>query len=149
SLRHTKRAIELLLAQSLLTCERRRNASGIVTNHYRIVWSELSLLAAGEASRGRRDCVRSDVEDLAARIFLAAGYAGGDGEIFWQAAALHHCGLLSEHELWDACAATRPRASDKPGYFVTCLEERVAQRGARLRDLRGQVRIQPACPTGP
>ncbi len=39
-----KRAIAVLVRKSLITCELRRNRFGLVTNHCRIVWSELALL---------------------------------------------------------------------------------------------------------
>jgi hypothetical protein len=42
--RHTNRAIACLEAFSLITKEQRKNVFGLVTNHYRIVWSELALL---------------------------------------------------------------------------------------------------------
>jgi hypothetical protein len=44
--RTIKRAIGVLLDLSLITCERRKIGIGRITvNHYRIVWSELALLA--------------------------------------------------------------------------------------------------------
>ncbi len=43
SLRHVKRAVAALQSMSLITCERRKNSYGIVTNHYRVVWTELRL----------------------------------------------------------------------------------------------------------
>lgn len=43
--RHVARAIKALVALSLITRERKLNPAGVVTNHYRLVWSEIALLA--------------------------------------------------------------------------------------------------------
>jgi hypothetical protein len=45
SRRHVKRAIEALELLSLITKDRRKNCYGTTTNHYRIVWTEVELLA--------------------------------------------------------------------------------------------------------
>jgi AraC-like DNA-binding protein len=53
----TQRVLKALTELSLVTCELKRNPHGVVTNHYRIVWSELQLLiakAAGADSAPRR-----------------------------------------------------------------------------------------------
>ena len=42
--RTVKRAVEALIAASLLIAQPRRCPAGVVVNHYRIVWSELALL---------------------------------------------------------------------------------------------------------
>ena len=45
------RAIEALEARSILICELRKSARGTTCNHYRIVWSELSLLVSKRRSK--------------------------------------------------------------------------------------------------
>ncbi len=44
SVRTAKRAVQALTDASLICVDTRRSASGVVCNHYRIVWSELALL---------------------------------------------------------------------------------------------------------
>jgi hypothetical protein len=48
--RTTKRAIQILVSLSLITRDKRRNQFGVVTNHYRIVWTEISAKIAKDSS---------------------------------------------------------------------------------------------------
>jgi hypothetical protein len=55
-----QRATEALVAMSLLIVQLRRNPSGRVTNHYRIVWTELQMLEPSRRARWR-DMLRERV----------------------------------------------------------------------------------------
>lgn len=57
SIRTCKRAIASLVEMSLVTREKRLNRFGVVTNHYRIVWSEISCRVSLQASNPTRSRV--------------------------------------------------------------------------------------------
>lgn len=48
-----QRALDRLLALSIVSCDLKRNVFGVVTNHYRIVWNELQLRVDHQSSTAR------------------------------------------------------------------------------------------------
>jgi AraC-like DNA-binding protein len=53
SSRTVSRAVKRLIGMSVITCEFQKNCFGTVTNHYRIVWSELELRVDRQLSTDR------------------------------------------------------------------------------------------------
>jgi hypothetical protein len=95
-------------------------------------------------------CFLEDITGLSARAFLAIGYTGSEGGNIWKAVAALHLGLISEHELWDSCAAAaEAKAGDRPAYFYTALKNLLAKRGADIAALFARIRIQPEWPSAP
>mgnify|MGYP001809912958 CR=1 FL=1 len=52
-----KRVVKALVERSLITCELKMSPAGKVTNHHRIIWNELALLAHGEVRKPEVACV--------------------------------------------------------------------------------------------
>jgi len=90
------------------------------------------------------------IEQLAGRIFDKAGYDGDQGGNFWKMAALLHIGVITEHEVWDACAgAVECQAKSRPAYVFAIVKGHLAKRGADLQTEMAKVRIVPDWPTSP
>ncbi|MBX7073103.1 MAG: hypothetical protein K1X71_08130 [Pirellulales bacterium] len=95
---------------------------------------------------GKKEFIRSELEDLVSNILKSCGFAGG-GNIFWHAAALLEAGAITGNDLAVACEATRHGAKENvPAYFRTCLDKRLKQRDVSYAELMKRVRCRGGWP---